>query len=255
MSQCGQEGGGGEHSQKERIRLLYTELALNPKGDFGWDKGIENARTLGYAEKWLEEFPAVVWESCAAVGNPFGLGPLNEGEIVVDIGCGAGTDLCLAAKLVGKSGRVIGVDLTAPMVEKALANAVLCGLSNVEAYIADMTQLPLPDEGADIVLSNGSINLGFDKPAVLREAFRILRVGGRLQIADMVRDIRADNVVATGNDSWADCVAGTLTPDCLKEMLAEVGFKNIELVEFTGYRTSPATIGATFRASKDTRNA
>ena len=238
----------------ERVRLLYTELALNPEQDFGWDKGIGNARALGYPEKWLDILPPVVWESCAAVGNPFSLGPLHEGEAVVDIGCGAGADLCLAAKMVGESGRAIGVDLTAPMVEKALANAALCGLAKVEVYISNITQLPLPDECADIVLSNGSINLAGDKSAVFGEIFRILRAGGRLQIADMVRDIRADNEVATGKDSWADCVAGTLTPDCLKEMLAEAGFINIELVEFTGYRTSPATIGATFRATKDTHS-
>lgn len=244
MSQC-------DHSHKERIRLLYTGLALNPEGDFGWDKGIENARALGYAEEWLEELPMEVWESCAAVGNPLSMGPLHVGEIVVDIGCGAGADLCLAAKLVGESGRAVGVDLTAPMVEKALANAALCGLANVEAYIADMTQLPLPPEYADVVLSNGSINLAFDKPVVLKEAFRILRPGGRLQIADMVRIVEeeAENR-QTCEGSWADCVGGTVTADCFLKLLAEAGFERAELVGYTGYKTSPVTIGATFRAVK-----
>ena len=249
MSQCEQKG--NEPSQKEQIRLLYTELALSPQKEFGWGKGVENARALGYCEDWLGKLPPAVWESCAAVGNPFSLGLLREGAVVADIGCGAGADLCIAAELVGQSGRVIGVDLTAPMVEKALANAALCGFSNVEAHIADMEQLPMPDNCIDIVLSNGSFNLACDKAAALGEAYRILKPGGRLQMADMVRDgQRDDEAEESSEGSWADCVAGTLRPDCYLQMLEEAGFLEAELVATTGYRTSPATIGAIFRARK-----
>ncbi len=248
MNQCNPNG--NERSQKEQIRLLYTALALNPEKEFGWGRGIENARALGYGENWLGKLPAAVWESCAAVGNPFSLGPLHQGDVVVDIGCGAGTDLCIAAELVGPSGRVIGVDLTAPMVEKALANAALCGFSHIKAYIGNMEQLPLPDSCVDLVLSNGSFNLARDKTAALGEAFRILKPGGRLQMADMVRDAPKGEADETTEGSWADCVAGTLSPDCYLQMLQETGFIDAELVALTDYRTSTTTIGATFRARK-----
>src|SRR5205823_6495168 len=101
-------------------------------------KGMENARLLGYDRGWLERLPAAVWESAAAVGNPFGLGPIHPGETVVDLGCGAGADVCVAALLVGRRGRVIGLDVTPAMVEKARANAKLAGLPNVEICEADM---------------------------------------------------------------------------------------------------------------------
>jgi arsenite methyltransferase len=102
----------------EQIRALYNDLALHPEKDFGWGKGKENACYLGYNQNWLERFSASVWESAAAVGNPFSLGPIHPGETVLDFGCGAGADLCIAALLAGPTGRVIGFDLTPAMVKK-----------------------------------------------------------------------------------------------------------------------------------------
>ena len=237
-----------EASREETIRGLYTELALHPGSDFGWGKGIENARALGYDPAWLEHLPAGVWESSAAVGNPFGLGPIHPGETVVDLGCGAGADVCVAALLVGSRGRVIGVDVTPAMVEKARANAKLAGLTNVEICEADMAGLSCPDACAHVVISNGAINLSPRKACVLKEAFRVLKPGGRLYIADMVREAEALQAQSTG--SWAHCVAGTLTPDCFLQMVTEAGFIESTFIETTGYRTSTETVGATFRARK-----
>jgi SAM-dependent methyltransferase len=146
-------------SVEDGIRNLYTDLALHPANDFGWGKGKENARILGYDEAWLERLPDPVWESAAAVGNPFSLGPIHPGETVVDLGCGAGTDACVAALLVGPRGRVIGIDITPAMVKKARANAALAGFENVVIHDGDMADLPLADALANIVISNGSINL------------------------------------------------------------------------------------------------
>jgi arsenite methyltransferase len=115
-------------SPDEQIRVLYTDLALHPERDFGWGKGVDNARALGYDPAWLARLPLAVWESSAAVGNPFSIGPIHPGEMVVDLGCGAGADVCVAALLVGSRGRVIGVDVTSAMVEKARANITLAGL-------------------------------------------------------------------------------------------------------------------------------
>jgi len=233
----------------EQVRLLYTELAQHPENDFGWGKGRENARTLGYADEWLNDLPHTVWESAAAVGNPFALGPIHAGETVVDIGCGAGADACVAALLVGKEGRVFGIDCTPAMVAKAVENATVSGFPQAVFLDAEVTVLPLPDCTADVVISNGAINLVADKYAVLGEVFRVLRPGGRLQIADMVRDpsIR-DSPGGTGEESWADCVSGTLEPDAFLSMLARAGFVDVEQSGFTGYRTAASTTGALFRA-------
>jgi ubiquinone/menaquinone biosynthesis C-methylase UbiE len=231
----------------EAIQALYTELALHPRKDFGWGKGKENARALGYDERWLQGLPDVAWDSAAAVGNPFALGPLFAGEVAIDLGCGAGADLCIAAQLVGAAGRSIGIDITPAMIAKAGAVAETVGLTNVELHVADMERLPLADASADIALSNGAINLSAHKACVFKEIFRVLKPGGRLQFADMVRE-GADERPGCG--SWADCVSGTVEPQRYLEMLGAAGFRGVELVSFTGYRTAANTIGATFRARK-----
>ena len=231
----------------EVVQALYTELALHPEKDFGWGKGQENARNLGYLEQWLARLPAAVWESAAAVGNPFRLGPIMLSETVVDLGCGAGADLCIAALLVGNQGHATGIDITPAMVAKAKETAALMGLNNVELHVADIATLPLEDASADVVISNGAINLSSHKPCVFKEVFRILRPGGRFQFADMVRE---DVMAASSCGSWADCVSGTVEPRRYLDMLEAAGFRDAEMVSFTGYRTAATTIGATFRASK-----
>ena len=249
MSQCDKDC--VVENPLEQVRLLYTELAENPGKEFGWGKGKENARTLGYTDEWLSRLPDTVWESAAAVGNPFSLGPIHAGETVVDVGCGAGADVCIAAILVGKEGKVIGVDCTPAMIAKATINTNVSGLPQAVFQEAEMTDLPLPDCIADVVISNGAINLAEDKDTVLAEAYRVLRPNGRLQIADMVRD--ASNRVSaccSGEESWADCVSGTLEPNTFLSMLTKAGFVDAELAGFTDYRTADSTIGALFKAIK-----
>lgn len=234
----------------DQVRQLYTDLAQHPEKDFGWGKGKENARLLGYDPAWLHTLPDEVWASAAPVGNPFSLGRIGQGETVVDLGCGAGADLCIAALLVGTSGRVIGIDITPAMVERARKSAALIGARHVEVHEADMAQLPVDDGSVDVVIANGSINLSARKECVLKEIFRVLRPGGRLQFADMVRDCSAQENNDSVGDSWADCVAGTLAPKQLVDLLRKTGFEGAEIVSFTGYRTAPTTIGALIRAKK-----
>lgn len=249
MNQC--EKNCSAENPLEQVRLLYTELAKHPEKEFGWGKGKQNARTLGYAEEWLDYLPDTVWESAAAVGNPFSPGPIHAGETVIDLGCGAGADACIAAMLVGNEGMVFGIDCTPAMVTKASENATASGFPQVVIQEAEMSTLPLPDCIADVLISNGAINLAADKHTVLGEVFRVLRPGGRLQIADMVRDpCTADADCGGGEESWADCVSGTLQPDTFLAMLSKAGFVDVELAAYTAYRTATSTTGALFKAIK-----
>jgi len=115
MSQCA-SGNSEQETELAQIQSLYTGLARRPEQDFGWDHGKENARSLGYDQVWLDALPDAVWASCAAVDNPFSLGFVKPGETVIDMGCGSGADVCIAALLVGKQGRITGIDSTAAMV-------------------------------------------------------------------------------------------------------------------------------------------
>ena len=249
MSPC--DKSGAKQTQLDQIQALYTELAETPNKDFGWGKGKENARLLGYKDEWLRTIPDVVWESAAAVGNPFSVSPIRKGQTVIDLGCGAGADACVAALLVGAEGRVIGIDCTPAMISKARRNAVVSGFANLEFYEADMTSLPVADAYANVVISNGAINLSADKDRVLAEAYRILRPGGRLQIADMVKDSSVgEGACCSGDESWADCVSGTIDPNTFMMLMEQAGFSSVRLLGYTGYRTARHTVGALFLGIK-----
>jgi len=234
----------------KQVIELYTELAQCPDQDFGWDKGPGNARSHGYRDEWIEVLPASAWRYCAAVGNPFGLGPFSPGDTVLDLGCGAGIDLLVAALLVGPQGAVIGVDITPAMVALAGRHAALAGLDNIRVLEASIEQLPVPDASVDIVISNGAINLAADKARVFAEIHRVLRTGGRLYLADMIRDASCSATGCGGDGSWADCVAGTLPAEQLLDLMQSAGLVDARLVAVNHYRTAASTIGATFSARR-----
>jgi len=168
------------------IQTEYAEVALQPTKGFHFHTGRPLARLLGYAEAWLIGIPKGAIESFAGTGNPFSLGTLRPGERVVDVGAGAGIDSLIAATMVGPTGQVVGVDMTPEMLGKARRNAVAAGLSNVEFREGYGEALPVPDGWADVVISNGVLNLMPDKSAGLQEIARVLKPGGRLQIGDIL---------------------------------------------------------------------
>jgi arsenite methyltransferase len=171
---------------RREIQAEYALVAEAPGQGFHFHTGRPLARLLGYQDAWLEGIPESAIESLAGTGNPFSIDPLGPGERVVDVGCGAGLDSLVAAKLVGRDGSVIGVDMTAAMIEKARAGAVALGVSHVAFHEGYAEELPVPDGWADVVISNGALNLFPDKIAGLREMARVLKPGGRLQIGDIL---------------------------------------------------------------------
>jgi arsenite methyltransferase len=170
---------------RDQVRGKYREVAVDPGGSFHFHTGRGLAQRLGYDAAAVAALPDRAVESFAGVGNPFALRPLEAGERVVDVGSGAGLDAFLAARQVGAAGRVVGVDMTGEMLEKARTTAAELGLDQVEFRGGLAEALPVEDGWADVVISNGVINLCADKRAVLTEIWRVLRPGGRLQFADI----------------------------------------------------------------------
>jgi arsenite methyltransferase len=171
---------------RRAIREEYAEVATIPEKGFHFHTGRPLARMLEYADEWLEGIPESSIESFAGTGNPFSLGELRPGERVVDVGCGAGIDSLIAARKAGPDGHVIGVDMTPSMLEKARQGAKEAGLRNVEFREGYAEELPVEDGWADVVISNGVLNLMPDKAAALEEMSRVLKPNGRLQIGDIL---------------------------------------------------------------------
>lgn len=178
-----------------QIEEKYADVALDPDKGFHFHTGRPLARMLAYGEADVDWLPESTVESFAGTGNPFSMGRLREGETVLDIGCGAGFDTLLAARQVGPSGRVVAVDMTEAMLEKTRAGARALGLTNVEVHKGYAEELPRENASVDVVISNGVINLCPDKMAVMEEVYRVLKPGGRLQIADIVveREVPQDS--------------------------------------------------------------
>ena len=170
---------------RAQVRDKYREVALEPGAQHHFHTGRPLAARLGYDPAVVDPLPDRAVESFAGVGNPFSLRALKHGERVVDVGSGAGFDSLVAGHYVGADGRVVGVDMTAEMLEKARATVISLGRANVEFREGPAEALPVDDGWADVVISNGVINLCADKRAVFAEVFRVLRPGGVLQFADI----------------------------------------------------------------------
>jgi arsenite methyltransferase len=187
---------------RQAIQEEYAEVAANPEKGFHFHTGRPQARMLEYADEWLEGLPESSIESFAGTGNPFSLGELRSGERVVDVGCGAGIDSLIAAKKVGPEGHVIGVDMTPSMLQKARQAAKEAELTNVEFRGGYAEELPIVDGWADVVISNGVLNLMPDKSAALEEMSRVLKPDGRLQIGDILVQKAVPESAKRNIDLW-----------------------------------------------------
>ncbi|MFO7586579.1 MAG: methyltransferase domain-containing protein [Gemmatimonadota bacterium] len=187
---------------KDEIIRMYEEVAEHPEGDFHFYHGREAAERFEYDPEWLDEAPEAAVASFAGVGNPHERAALQPGETVLDLGSGAGLDAIFAARTVGPTGRVIGVDLNPSMCLKARANASATG-ATLECHEGRMEELPLPDASVDCVISNGVINLSFRKRKVVEEMYRVLRPGGRISITDIVSAKQLSQSIVNDPKLWA----------------------------------------------------
>jgi 2-polyprenyl-3-methyl-5-hydroxy-6-metoxy-1,4-benzoquinol methylase len=186
----------------ESIRGKYVNVAKTPQGLFKYPTGREGLEALMYDPEMIGILPDEVASSYCGVGNPFALGPLNKGEKVLDIGCGAGVDSILAAMMVGSTGSVTGIDMVPEMLARAGQNLRLMNIRNVEFKLTSVEELPDPDNRFDVVISNGVFNLIIYKRKAVAEVFRVLKPGGRLMMADQVLLGEQDQSAAARVDNW-----------------------------------------------------
>ena len=190
----------------------------------------DKARRMGYSDAELAAVPdgANLGLGC---GNPQAIADLQPGEVVIDLGSGAGFDCFLAAQQVGEAGRVIGVDMTHEMLAKARANAAQIGAANVEFRLGELEHLPVADNTADVIISNCVINLVPDKAQVLREAYRVLRPGGRLAVSDVVNTVPRSDALRADPALLCGCIGGAVSAAQLETWLTEAGFVDIRIAE------------------------
>jgi arsenite methyltransferase len=181
-----------------------------------------------YGDQAVPEEAALASLGC---GNPTAVAELHEGETVLDLGSGGGLDVLLSAARVGPTGQAFGLDMTDEMLELARENQRKAGAENVEFLKGTIEDVPLPDDSVDVIISNCVINLSGDKPAVFREALRVLRPGGRFAVTDVVSDPDMDDPTRRDMEQWTGCIAGALTEDDFRRELGEAGFEAIEIQE------------------------
>jgi arsenite methyltransferase len=229
---------------REAVRERYGRLAEEHKAGTQADCGCateqssccapESAAQFDTVMRLYEdgdvfELPVEITEFSLGCGDPITLASLEEGQAVLDLGSGGGLDCFLAAKKVGPTGKVIGVDMTASMIEKARANKAKIGAENVEFRLGEIEHLPVPDDSVDVIISNCVINLSPDKPQVFRETFRALRPGGRIAVSDIVTDGPLPEAIKNDLTAWAGCIAGALDVKDYIAAIEDAGFEDVEL--------------------------
>jgi SAM-dependent methyltransferase len=219
-----------------RVKDMYREVAEEPHKDFHFETGRPLAERLGYPPADLDRIPAAAVDSFAGVGFYFDLAAIDEGETVLDLGSGSGTDSFLAALGTGAGGRVIGVDMTDAQLGKATDLAQETDFTGVEFRKGYIESPPVEPGSVDCIISNGVINLSADKPAVFAQAARALRPGGRLALADIVTASQLPEGITCDASLWAACIGGAMQRDRYREAIEAAGFELLEVRENTGYR-------------------
>jgi ubiquinone/menaquinone biosynthesis C-methylase UbiE len=219
-----------------KVKAMYRSVAEDPHGDFHFEMGRIMAERLGYAPEDLDRVPKEAIESFAGVGYYFHLADLKPGEVVVDLGSGSGMDTFIAALRVGPRGKVTGVDMTDEQrakAEKLRDRDDFLNVTYVKGYIEEA---PLPDGRANVVISNGVINLATDKTKVFREAARLLKSGGRFAISDIVTEVQLPENIVCNSTLWAACIGGAAQQDNYRHMIEAVGLRLVKVEDNPQYQ-------------------
>jgi len=219
-----------------KVKAMYRSVAEDPHGEFHFEMGRALAERLGYSPADLDRIPAEAIESFAGVGYYFHLAAIEPNETVVDLGSGSGMDTFIAALKVGPGGKVIGVDMTDEQRAKAERLRDRDGFRNVSYVKGYIEEAPLPDGLADVVISNGVINLATDKGKVFREAARLLKSGGRLAISDIVTAVQLPETIVCNSTLWAACIGGAAQQDNYRRQIEATGLRLAALADNPQYQ-------------------
>ena len=214
---------------------MYTLVAEKPRSPLHFPVGADACRLAGYSDDQIEQLPPSALESFAGVGCPFRADVIRPGHRVLDVGSGAGTDAIIAASMVGETGRVFALDLTPAMRRKLQATLSMVAIDNVEILAGNAENIPLPDASVDVVTSNGVLNLVPDKRAAIAEIFRVLKPGGRVQLADIVIASPVTPDCEDDPQLWAECVVGATVDQRYLEMFRDAGFEDVEVLRDYDY--------------------
>jgi arsenite methyltransferase len=231
---------------RDKVKAMYKAVAEEPDGTFHFEMGRDLARRLGYPADDLDGLPPDALESFAGVGYHLGLAMIAPGERVVDLGSGSGTDLFLAASQAGAGGAAVGVDMTAEQLAKARQIAARDGYTTVRVEQGYIEDAPVADNWADVVISNGVINLCDDKAAVFREIARMLKPGGRTAISDIVTEHQLTEAIVCDVNLWASCIGGAMRQEDYRRAIEDAGLRLHKVQENPQYRfISDSAQGAT----------
>jgi len=231
---------------RDKVKEMYRAVADEPHGTFHFEMGHDLAARLGYPTEELDRIPAESVESFAGVGFHLGLAALRSGERVVDLGSGSGMDVFLAARHVGENGEIVGIDMTDQQLAKACRLAARDGFANVRFERGYIEAAPVPDGWADVVISNGVINLCNDKAGVFAEVARMLKRGGRLAISDIVTERQLTEAIVCDVNLWASCIGGAMQQDAYRDAIDAAGLEVRTVRENPEYRfISDSAQGAT----------
>jgi ubiquinone/menaquinone biosynthesis C-methylase UbiE len=216
------------------VAEMYTDVATQPDKTFHFPTGRLACLFVGYPANQLDRVPATATESFAGVGYPFATNVIREGDVILDIGSGSGTDTLISSTLTGPRGKVYGLDMTPAMIEKLCRNVEAMGATNVEPMSGNAEEIPLPDASVDVVTSNGVLNLVPDKPRAFAEIARVLRPGGRVQISDICLAKPVSEKSRTDPKLWAECVVGAVVEDHYLALLRAAGL-GVEILSSLDY--------------------